>query len=154
MWRKLIPALLLMLVAIPAAAQTATPTPTPTNTPWATLSAPEYVMTMTVPSADIYQVLSTANANIQQMPASINSTGGVNVDNATQLFGYARWLFSPTAAAELLGQTFAPFAITFFFVLVTTIALATVYFLVWFVILIVRVVLWVVNQILKIVPFW
>lgn len=138
---------IMLALAVPTFAQTATPTPAP----------PQLLITATVPRSEMYQALATANANIQQMPQQIRDANGqrlVNTDNAQFVFGYAKWLFSTNTAYELLGQTFAPFGINLFLLLTITIILTSIYFLVWFVILILKAITWIVNQILKIIPFW
>lgn len=79
----------------PVLAQTATPTPTPTIIP--------------IPADDLYQALATSEAIKQQAPADLSAPGGQPLLPATdgsQIFGYAKWLVSSSAAAEIGG----PFA--------------------------------------------
>lgn len=148
MLRKwIVTALAVLLLALPAAAQTATPTP-----------APQLIFTLTVPAQTFYESMATAAANVEQMPDDIriapDGTNLLDTANVATLFGYVKWLFSDNSAREIFGNTLAPLWILFFVILTINIVLTTVYFLVWFVVLIVRGIVWIINQILKFIPFF
>lgn len=54
------------------------------------------------------------------------SSVGLPEETGTQLFSYAKWLFYPSTAQELLGETLAPIAINLYVYLGIVIALAII----------------------------
>lgn len=149
---KLILLVLLLVIAGSAQAQTDTPTPTPTITP-----TPAVTLVLTVPRSEMYSNMATAAANVNRLPDEIRRPGGQNLipsPDVSQLFAWAKWLFSLSTAQELLGQTLAPIGISLFIVMNFVIILTAIYFLINLIVLIVKAVIWIINQILKIIPFW
>src|SRR5688572_17525776 len=150
MFSKLIVLLALLLFVGRAAAQTDTPTPTITPTPNVTL-------VLTIPRSDMYASMATAAANVNQLPDEIRRPGGQSLipsPDVSQLFAWAKWLFSANTAQELLGETLAPIGITLFIVMNFVVILTAIYFLINLIVLIIKGVIWIINQILKIIPFW
>jgi hypothetical protein len=134
--------LLLLLIAGSVSAQTPEPTIT---------------LVLTVPRSEMYSSMATAAANVNRLPDEIRRPGGQSIvpsADVSQLFSYAKWLFSLNTAQELLGRTFAPIGINLFVIFVIVIILTSIYFLVNLIVLIIKAVIWVINQILKIIPFW
>jgi hypothetical protein len=150
MYSRLLTVLLLLAVVGSARAQTDTPTPTITPTPAVTL-------VLTVPRSEMYQSMATAAANVNQLPDEIRRPGGQNLiaqPDVSQLFAYAKWLFSLNTAQELLGPTLAPIGASLYIVMYFVLILTAIYFLINLIVLIVKGVVWIINQILKIIPFW
>lgn len=129
------------------------------------LPSPTYIPTLTpVPTADsaiintlpLYNFLATASANINALPDNPSEPGGVSAvpdTNANTIFGYVRWLFSGNSAQELLGPTLAGMAIPFVIIMTNVITLTGFYMLVNFITSLAKGVVWLVQQILKFVPF-
>lgn len=161
--------MLLLLLVIPAQAQTATPTATPTATttpctPGIDVGNLNFGGNCQSNSldpdmrSDLYRSMATAAADVNNLPEQINSgqSGSIipSTSGAIQLFGYIKWLFSMNTAQEVMGKTLAPFGANIFvlFFIVTT--MTALYFLVNFIVLIVKAVVWVFTQFLKLIPFW
>lgn len=110
--------------------------------------------------SDIYRVMATAAYNVNQMPEEIKKSGPSGKDisgstsGAAQLFGYAKWVMSPNTAQELLGKSFAPFGINVFVIFVLITSLTAIYFLVNLIVIVIKFVAWIINQLLKLIPFW
>lgn len=152
MYSKLAALALALLIAGSVHAQT--DTPTPTNTPTAT---PAITLVLTVPRSDMYGSMATAAANVNQLPDEIRRAGGQNLVpsiDLTRLFAMAKWLFSFNTANELLGRTLAPIGVELYIIFYFVIILTSIWFLVNLIVLIIKGVVWIVNQILKIIPFW
>ena len=58
-------------------------------------------------------------------PPDLSSVGLPN-ETGLQLFSYAKWLFSPAATRELLGETLSPIALNLYAYLGIVIALAVI----------------------------
>ena len=150
MFNRLCAVVLLLLIAGTSYAQTDTPTPTITPTPAVTL-------VLTVPRSEMYQSMATAAASVNQLPDEIRRPGGQSLvaqPDVSQLFGYIKWLFSLNTAQELLGPTLAPIGASLYIVMYFVVILTAIWFLMNLIVLIVKAVIWVINQILKIIPFW
>ena len=144
MFSKFALLVLLLLVALPVHAQTATPTPPVT-------------LQVTVPRAEMNSAMATAAAGTNNLPDEIQRPGGTSLIpsvDLTQLFAYAKWLFSLNTANELLGRTFAPIGMELMIIFTFTVILTILYFIINIIALIIKGVIWVINQILKIIPFW
>lgn len=105
---------------------------------------------------DMQNFMATAAAQSNQVPDNIISPSGqalITQQDPTLLFSYAKWLFSTNTAYELLGRTFAPIAINLFILLIIVVTLTTVWFLVMFIVLLVQTMVWLMNQVLKFIPF-
>lgn len=152
MYSKLAALALALLIAGGVHAQT--DTPTPTNTPTAT---PAITLVVTVPRSDMYASMATAAANVNQLPDEIRMSAGQNLvprPDLTRLFGMAKWLFSLNTANELLGRTLAPIGVELYIIFFFVIILTSIWFLINLIVLIIKGVIWIINQILKIIPFW
>ncbi len=153
MWNKLGTLVFMLIIAGSVSAQTATPTPSPTFPPTPTVD-----IVITVPRSDMYRSMATAAAQVNQLPEQIRAAGpnGSALPNADAgpLFGYAKWLFSGNTAQELLGRTLAPIGLNLFVVFVLVATLTAIYFLINFIVLILKAIVWIINQILKLIPFW
>lgn len=156
MWTKawVLLVIILALMAAPTLAQTATPTPTPTQI------AITANIQLTLPRSDMYRSVATAAAQVNQLPEQIQAAGqnGQSIipdtAGATQMFGYIKWLFSLNTAQELMGKTLAPFGVNVFIIFTLITVMTALYFLVNFIVLIVKGIIWVINQVLKLIPFW
>jgi hypothetical protein len=151
---KLIVLIFVLALAGSVSAQTATSTPPPT------LIVVTANIQLTLPRSDMYRSVATAAANVNRLPEQIKGSGtsGNNIvpstSGAGQLFSYTKWLISANSAQELLGATLAPFGINIGILLLLVVALTGVYFLVNFAVLIIKAIIWVINQVLKLIPFW
>jgi len=156
--------LLLMLATAPALAQTATPTAGCTGgIDIGNLNFGGQCTSNSIDSgmkSDMYRSMATAAAQVNQLPEQIRTSGQngqsilPNISGAVQIFGYIKWLTSVNTAQETMGKTFAPFAVNVYIVLLMIITMTSLYFLVNFIVLIIKGVIWVFNQFLKLIPFW
>jgi hypothetical protein len=107
-----------------------------------------------------YAQIAAATASINAMPDQIKSAGpngqslSAAVSGASQLFGYVKWLFSASTAQELLGKTFAPIGSNILIIFTLVVAMTTIYVAINTVIFVVKMAVWAINQILKLIPFW
>lgn len=110
--------------------------------------------------SDLYRGMATAAASINALPEQIEASGpgGQRIAETTagmkQLFGYVKWLLSPATAEELLGKDFAPYGTTALAWLVVILSLTAIWFVINLIVMIIKFVVWMVNQFLKLVPFW
>ena len=138
--------LLLLFAAATASAQTATPSPTP-----------QITLVVTVPRSELNQSMATAAAEVNRLPDEIQRPAGQSIipsADVAQIFGYAKWLFSLSTAQELLGQTLAPIGMELYIIFFFVVILTAIWFAINLLVLIIKGVTWVINQILKIIPFW
>jgi hypothetical protein len=163
MFNKIACVLLLLVVALPARAQTATPTPCNPGLDIGHLNFGGNCQNNTVDAdtkSDLYRVMATAAFQVNELPEQIQTSGqngqGVipSTSGAIQIFGYIKWMFSANTAQELMGRTLAPFGINIFIIFLMITIMTGLYFLVNFIVLIVKAVIWVFNQFLKLIPFW
>jgi hypothetical protein len=99
---------------------------------------------------DIYNWLSTAAAEVDNLPGQF--TGYVPSPDGTSFFGYAKWVMSCSSAQELLGQTLAPIACHTFVGFTLFIVMMSVYLSIRIISVVLKIVTWVVQQILRLVP--
>lgn len=160
---NLIILVLVLMSTIPAFAQTATPTPCTPGVDIGNLNVGGNCRSNSVdPSlkSDLYRSMATAAANVNALPEQVRSSGpdGSSVlpstSGASQLFGYIKWVFSSNSRQELLGKTLAPLGETLWTVLSLVIGMAAVYWAIRIITLIIKTVVWVFNQFLKLIPFW
>lgn len=110
--------------------------------------------------SDIYRVMATAAYNVNALPEQIKNSGPAGKDisgstsGAVQIFGYVKWVLSPNTAQELLGKAFSPFGINVFVIFLVITSLTAIYFLVNLIVIIIKFVAWIINQLLKLIPFW
>jgi hypothetical protein len=83
---------------------------------------------------------------------------GVELPNetGTQLFSYAKWLFSPNSAREILGETLAPLAVDIFSYLGILISLAIIWAGIKVAVLAIKFLLFIadwIRKIIELIPF-
>lgn len=105
--------------------------------------------------SDLYRAMATAAASTNQLPEQVRSAGPLpSTAGAAQIFGYAKWVFSANSRQELLGKTLAPLGETLWAMLSIGIVMTAIYMAIRIIVLIIKAVVWVVNQFLKLIPFW
>jgi hypothetical protein len=92
-----------------------------------------------IQAGDLYSGLGDVNELLGSLPASI--TDGVPNETGRQLFGYAKWLLSPSSADELAGP-FAPIVSHTGIFVSLVFGLTLVYAIVWATVWIFRFVVW------------
>ena len=131
--------------------------PVPSPTPLVIGTPTPLAIEVTVPRSEIYQYLATAAANINQMPAAIDrDPSGVGIipsDDARNLLGYAKWLFSANSARELMGNSLSPLGINAFVLFTLVVVLTSAWLLVKIATMLIKAVIWFVQQILRFIPF-
>jgi hypothetical protein len=118
-------------------------------------STPLPTSAIDIPQNEVYSWLATAAANVNALPSDISAPGGVSLlvdENAQQIFGYGKWLFSPAAAENLAGRTFSPLVTHAFVAVTLAIVLAMLRQVIDFVVFLGKGVIFVVRQVLKFVP--
>jgi len=109
---------------------------------------------------NFYQQMRDAADQINALPDEIKKAGpgGSTLIDATagaaQISGYVKWLFSYNTAQELLGSDFAPIGVNILIVFTMTVAMIAIYIAINLVVFTIRMVVWIVNQVLKLIPFW
>lgn len=144
MRRLLVFALVLVTLASgtasPIAAQTETPTPYPTPTG------------IPIPNDQIFDGLNQGDQVLSDADTDLTAPDGSPLlpeDNTAMMIGYAKWLLSPAAAAEVMGS-FAPLFQTVGFWLTMVLTLLGVYIAVYVGIYFLRWVIWLVRLIVQI----
>lgn len=122
--------------------------PLASPTPIATVEPVNLGGTLEVPESEVYNYLATANANVQSVPQDLSDPGiaVLPAENGGELFGYAKWVTSGAAAAEVFG----PFSliVTHLGAAITlVIFLAIVYVAIFLATLIIRFVTWIIRKI-------
>lgn len=106
-----------------------------------------------VPGADLLDALQDANDSLGELSGPLTSPEGApllpNI-NMNQVFGYAKWLLSPTAAQELLGP-FAPIVSHTGILIGLMIAMIVVYIVIFALVYLISWVVWVFKLILMII---
>lgn len=109
-----------------------------------------------IPHSDLYYALEQAVEHVNSLPDDLSKdysgTSVVPDETATQLMGFAKWLFSGTSANELLGATLAPIGINLFRLLGLMIALAIAYTTIKIAIIITRMVMSIIGAVMKVIP--
>ena len=139
----------LVMQQVPTLPWLPSPTPIPTWTP-------EPTPVSQFEASDLYVNLQTAVANVNALPENASAPGGVPLlpgDSSSNIFSYAKWLLSGTGSRETLGETLSPIATHLMIAITVTIVLATIYFVTNLIVTIVKFVVWIVQQILRFVPF-
>lgn len=133
-------------------------TPIEWGTPWGTPNAtsvgeatglPPYEFTPD--TNDVISFLETAAAEINELPGSIDNY--VPDVDGTDLFGYMKWAISCTSAQELVGQTLSPIICHAMVGFSLNIFLATIFLSFRLIRLLLKIITWIVSNILKIIPF-
>ena len=99
-------------------------------------------------TGDLYSAFSDASDAISSLPNTLLS--GVPDETGRTLFGYVKWLVSPSSADEIAGP-FAPIISHTGIFLSLTFALALIYIVVWGAIWLLRLAIWLFKLILLIV---
>lgn len=105
-----------------------------------------------IPESELRDFLIQAVEQVNSLPDDPSFVGSVQIvpnETATQLFSYAKWLFSFQAAQELLGITFAPVGMVLYSVLLLTVVGATIWFTLKIVTLILRMISYVARWIMR-----
>jgi hypothetical protein len=139
---KLLFVLLLAVAGVPIIAQepTATPVAIPTQM-----------------YSDTWQFMATAAASVNTLPDSATRRGTTSLIpayNATQLFGYLKWVMSGNSTRAVLGQTLAPLADNMLYLLIMVVSVTGVWFGVRLVTFIFKAAVWLMKlfiQILKLI---
>jgi hypothetical protein len=151
---------------IPTLPPAASPTPTPEGT-WlhVYIPSPTYIPSYTplptldapVDESDAYGFLATAAANLNTLPDDPGAPSGMSFSNTAassgEIFSYGKWLFSSTSAMELLGPQLGPLGIKVATALGIVILFATIDLILRFVVVLVKGIVWLVQQIIKFIPF-
>lgn len=107
--------------------------------------------------SDLYRSMATAAYETNKLPEQIKASGpnGGSVvpdtSGAVQLFGYIKWLFSPTSAQETMGKTWAPFLINVYVIFVIVVTMTGIYILINLIVLMMKFTMWIYSWILKLV---
>lgn len=80
-------------------------------------------------------------ADLESIPDSLQEAN-IPTETGTQLFSYAKWMFSGVGARELLGETLAPLAIDFYWTLAVVIAMTIIWAAVRILVFTIRFFLW------------
>lgn len=99
----------------------------------------------------IYGFLSTAAAGVNSLPSDISGIVP-NINNAGSLFGYVKWALSCASIQELTGATLAPIFCHTFVGLSMSVVVSGVLLTIRLVRLMVKVVNWLIAQVLKFIP--
>ena len=140
----------IMIVFSPPAQDIFPPIPSPTAYPSATPAPTVQAV------GDLYRSLATSVANVNALPDDITRPNGANVapdPNAASIFGYGKWIFSPTITDELLGRQLSPLAARVFLVATVGVILTTIFLLFNFAVMVFKFVFWVVLTIRNMLPF-
>lgn len=142
-------AMIVLMQVVPTLPALPSPTPYPTTTPIATIM-PE------IPHSEIYNFLSTAVVNVNNLPEDLFAPGGVPVlvnPDAQAVFSYGKWMLSVTGARELVGDTLSPIAVRIFLFLSLTVVFSGIWQIVNLVVLLIKGIVYIVQQVLKFIPF-
>lgn len=101
--------------------------------------------------SEVYWFLATADAQVAQLPSSIGDFIP-DISESPELFGYTKWLISGVSIQEIFGPTFAPHG--FHAAVGVTIAIigALIMLGLRIVKLMLKIALWLINQVLKLIP--
>jgi hypothetical protein len=162
--------ILVMLTVGSVSAQTATPTPDPSCSDVLQIigrvifggacAGGQPVEIEDSMESDLYRNLATAAAIVNELPEQIDEAApsAQNIEDAfagaSQVMGYIKWLFSENSAQEILGPDFAPLGINIMVIFTMILALTSIYIVVNVAVYVVKFATWVINQILKLLPFW
>lgn len=102
---------------------------------------------------NVYDNLNTAVANINSLPAQMDSQLPDINENLTLFAGYGRWISSGVSLQEILGQKIYPIGVHIFYAFAIVVFLSTIRMIIWVVEMAIRVARWIIESILKIIPF-
>lgn len=127
------------------------PTPYPTMTPGA--PTPFLSTPVMPPSGGLIDFLATAERGLQDGENQMaTANAALPTQNSRLFIGYAKWIVSPTTAQEVFGP-FAPIIAVIGTVIVILLVLALVYLFITIAVLIIRFIIWIITQVLKLIPF-
>lgn len=107
-----------------------------------------------------YEKIREAADQINALPDQIRKAGpnGTSISSigagVSQIMGYVKWLFSPATAQELLGPDLAPIGQSVLVLFTMGTALTAIWIAINLVVFTVKMIVWAINQILKLIPFW
>lgn len=104
----------------------------------------------TVQELNVDGTLGEINTTMETIPDALDDEIIPN-ETATQLFSYMKWMFSDTAANELLGQTLAPIGLELYALLVIAITFTLMWLTIRMLVLSWRLLLFIVGWIIKLV---
>lgn len=134
----------------PTATFTTTPVP-PTATPEAliinTYATPTPIV---IDAGGIYDALNQANDEVVGLPSDLSNVSRPPSETGSEIFGYVKWLVSPSSADEIAGP-FAPIISHTGIFLSLTFVLTAVYAVVWAAVWLLRFVVWIFKFIVMIV---
>jgi hypothetical protein len=132
-------------------------TPVAWGTPWGTPNGTAIVagtglpdMRLTPEYGPVYGFLSTAAAEVNNLPSQI--TGYIPQVNPGPLFGYVKWAMSCVSVQELVGQTLAPIICHTMVGVGLNVVLAGIFMSVRIIRLFIKIVNWIMKQILRLIP--
>jgi hypothetical protein len=99
-------------------------------------------------TGNIWSGLQEANAMVNSLPP--NMAAAVPAETGRTLFGYVKWLVSPSSADEIAGP-FAPMLSHMGFALLLIFGAAAIYAIVWGLVWVLKFVVWLFQWVLKLV---
>lgn len=147
-------------------------TSTNNGTTWITTNDTDLAMTITIADVsdaetthifgesdlridDLIAFLEEALTYINNLPDDLTSHNGTQYlpsETATQLMGYAKWLFSFNTAQETLGVSLAPIGVNLYILLSIIVVLAISWAFIKIIVLIIRFVQYIARWILDLIP--
>lgn len=120
-------------------------------------ATPEYVILPTINFLDQFyddadDGLATAAAQVNTLPRDVSQVLPMN-PNAALFFGQTRWIVSGVSLQELLGRNLSQPAIHAMYGVYISIFLAVLYITIRIIVTILRVFLWVIITLKKLIPF-
>lgn len=149
-----------------ASAQTPTATPGPAQLQpiqFPTVNAPTLIPSVTPPAivatdvlplSHIYNQLATTEANLRTLPEDIRQPNGFAAlpnERNYVVFSYAKWLFSANIASEVFGP-FDTIIIHMSVLIGIVLFLAAIYLVIFLVRFALRFIVWLISQVLKLIP--
>lgn len=108
---------------------------------------------LNIDTGQLYDAITEADAALEDAGGSLTAPGGAAIfpaETGAQLFGYAKWIFSPAAADEFLG-IFSGLAVHYGWYLVGMFALGSVYGVIFLGTYVIRWVVWIVKIAMEII---
>jgi hypothetical protein len=127
----------------------------PTVIPTRTIMPTSTAFSRSIPESELYVYISTLNAESAMLPDDLSNPGVPLLPsiNPASLWGYAKWLISPSTADELFGPLAMPITHSTALLLIV-LTLGLIYALIVAVRFVVKFVVWIVQRILDFIPFF
>lgn len=142
MWARVSIIVAMLLLTLPALAQLPPPTAQPT------------LIVPTVPVQEINNTFTGAADQLNELPTDITKPSGQSIlptSDPTILFGYVKWLFNYSTAAELLGARLAPLGMSFYSLIIIAFTFTTLYMVLNALVLTIRFVIWIISLIMRLI---